>query len=1302
MKFKHPLIRVALSTLWYSFATLAVSAAVLLTVARLFLPFVEDYRAEAEQILSEQAGRPVRIAALHAEWSGFGPRLRLADVSLYDDKGERVLMRVSEVRLGIDLFASMLNKDFVPSSVTISGVNLSLKRHFDGSISVHGFDKEGGAEGDDYSQVIAAWLFKQKEIGIESSSIYWSDEKTGVKDLFFADVYLRLRNDQIRHQVEGSLVLPGNLGKSFSFAIDLQGDLLDPENWLGELYVNGRGFVVPQWWPRPIDKDIRLAEGMVDFELWGKWQDGRAQKVEGNVNTHGLKFAGKRGQKIPFTALESELIWLKLEQGWRLQLSNFVPSTADESWPGSEFSLISYEDEDRYEVSAGFVRIADILEVLNALDILDKDIHAPLFGMAPEADLNNLVVRYAGGAPEGQRIRIDTDFSSLRTTKWKDFPAVENLAGHLVTDLHHGYISLDSKQSKFDYTGMFREVIELDSLQGELYLKRLDDGWQLKAENIRLANRDIKLESHFTLQFNDDGSAPIIDLIGSFSDGDGRSERVGLYLPIRELSDESVAWLDRALLAGKVPSGGMILRGPLDKFPFEGDEGKFEVRFDVVEGTLDYQTGWPLLEDITAEVVFSGKALHITADSARIFRSDVKDVRVYIDDLDADNPLLTIHGKVDAYTDDVRRYLIESEVGEDYRDGLQRLRADGRSELVLKIDVPLGDGEGMVDGEINFVNSQLGLMDKPVSLEKLSGVVTFRNSHFTGKDITGELLGIPLKLDVTSSDGDEMALAIVADANFSLNDVLQRQLDGTVPTLMEGKTDWQGQLLIPQADAGYEWVARLVLSSSLAGAAINLPEPLGKAADSLQASSVWFDFSDADKHVIGVDYGDTQALFEVATAEGFDFIRGDVRFGGDAPVLTDATGLSVSGDFASLSADKWRQYFAELNIPSAAQDKNQPPLPWLNHVDLAIRKIRFLDMDFLDTRLKIERQESAWLADVVSDRISGRITVPYDTSVTPVKLDLDVLKLHSSESDVEFEVKLDPGDFPSIELTSKEFYFNEVALGKLSVVSKRGPEGQFMERLLLTGPSIFLQASGDWSIIDKDETTRLSIKLKSDNFSGLLESLGYRTGFDAGKSRVTAQLQWPGGPLQFALANTDGSLQLRIKDGRLQDISPGAGRIFGLLSLQALPRRLTLDFSDLFKKGFSFDEIKGNFQIEQGNAYTTDLFMEAPAAHIDISGRTGLAEQDYDQLVTVTPNLTASLPVAGALLGGPIAGGVLFAIDKLFKPAIDDISRIQYSITGSWDEPVVEKLAALPAVEDDAEDTNPPEQQTANDENTVQ
>ena len=156
-------------------------------------------------------------------------------------------------------------------------------------------------------------------------------------------------------------------------------------------------------------------------------------------------------------------------------------------------------------------------------------------------------------------------------------------------------------------------------------------------------------------------------------------------------------------------------------------------------------------------------------------------------------------------------------------------------------------------------------------------------------------------------------------------------------------------------------------------------------------------------------------------------------------------------------------------------------------------------------------------------------------------------------------------------------------------------------------------------------------------------------------------------------------MQLNIDKGRFLDIEPKAGRLFGLLSLQTLPRRLSLDFSDLFSKGLSFDEISGDFTIEDGNAYTNNLAMEGPSAEIVVTGRTGLSRKDYDQLVTVTPQVSDSLPIASALFG-PIGlgiGAVLFLAGEMFDSIprqIDKLLRYQYTITGSWDNPVIERI----------------------------
>ena len=151
-------------------------------------------------------------------------------------------------------------------------------------------------------------------------------------------------------------------------------------------------------------------------------------------------------------------------------------------------------------------------------------------------------------------------------------------------------------------------------------------------------------------------------------------------------------------------------------------------------------------------------------------------------------------------------------------------------------------------------------------------------------------------------------------------------------------------------------------------------------------------------------------------------------------------------------------------------------------------------------------------------------------------------------------------------------------------------------------------------------------------------------------------------------------MHLKITDGRVLEIDPGAGRIFGLISLQALPRRLSLDFSDMFRKGFSFDKIEGDFILKGGVATTENLVMEGPAARLEAQGKIGLSARNYDQVVTVTPNVSSSLPVAGAVVGGMGVGAAILLAQQLLEPEIDKATRVKYSVTGQWDDPVIKRL----------------------------
>ena len=167
-------------------------------------------------------------------------------------------------------------------------------------------------------------------------------------------------------------------------------------------------------------------------------------------------------------------------------------------------------------------------------------------------------------------------------------------------------------------------------------------------------------------------------------------------------------------------------------------------------------------------------------------------------------------------------------------------------------------------------------------------------------------------------------------------------------------------------------------------------------------------------------------------------------------------------------------------------------------------------------------------------------------------------------------------------------------------------------------------------------------------------------------------VDWPGAPRSDFMEALNGEVAVRLGAGRLSDVDPGAGRMFGLMSITALPRRLALDFSDVFSEGFGYDQIMGDFRLVDGDAYTCNLTFTGPAADVRNVGRTGLVARDYDQAAVVSANVGGSLPVAGFLFGGPQVAAALLIFSQVFQKPLKDMGEVFYAVTGSWDTPGID------------------------------
>jgi uncharacterized protein YhdP len=388
-------------------------------------------------------------------------------------------------------------------------------------------------------------------------------------------------------------------------------------------------------------------------------------------------------------------------------------------------------------------------------------------------------------------------------------------------------------------------------------------------------------------------------------------------------------------------------------------------------------------------------------------------------------------------------------------------------------------------------------------------------------------------------------------------------------------------------------------------------------------------------------------------------------------------GLHVSGHVDRLDTGEWWRFLKERR--AADGEANRPV-----SVDLHVAELRLVNRDFADVEFQVTRNPETWEVRASGPELTGEMILPVSEDRTvPVRLNLEHIHLRrSEEDDADAPRPVDPGTLPALDIRARSFEYGDIELGSLTMAAAPVADGISIDHFEVMKPDLEISGSGRWTRRDDHDQSQFRIALRANQIDSMLQTFGYNvTSIRKGETTLDIDAAWTGAPSEFALAKLNGSLDMRVSKGQLLDVNPKAGRLFGLLSIQALPRRLMLDFSDLFGKGMAFDAIAGTFQIEDGNAYTNDLYMEGPSASVTITGRTGLAEQDYDQVVTVMPRVAGTLPLAGALFGpvGIGVGAVLYLAGRMFDnvhDGYDALIRYQYTVTGSWDEPVIEKIDA--------------------------
>lgn len=1191
----------AYTVLWYGTVSTIIVAAVLMSLARVLLPFADDYRGRVERWVSAQLGEPVRIEAMNVRLRGTSPTLIFSGVHLVDNGGS--VARFGELQFGFDAFASARRLQPVLDAVIIRGASLSIERLRSGQFRVSGVALDGPSGDSGETPVsMGAMLSSQPAVIIRDSNLTWRDHRRGGESFTFEGVAIELNNRGDRHRLNAEFRLPEKLGGPVRLAVDLEGDLLRPDLGRGTLHVSAEGWRPGPWLKVLPKSEVEILGGEADVSLWADWQADETLSVRGELSARDLELSWASGSER-FDRISGNVGWRRDGRSWGLELSDMDMERTGSTWNDIRIQASGSTDGEEFELKANRLVLADVAALAGAWPGLDEATRRKLQKASPTGQLTAVRLSRKTGELSFQAEGLDLGMAPV-----DKLPGFSGVDGRLVFHAGRGELQLDSRAARIEVPKLFRNPIALDRVEGNVKFSLEGQSWRVSSPQLQLSNRDIKAQVGLTLASTGSDS-PLLDLRGHFQDVS--ADRVASYLPVGIMSPTSVRWLDHAFRTGYVPEGSFLLHGRAADFPFRRGDGRFQVTFNAEQVQLNYKPGWPVARGLAGRVDIDGSSLRVSATRGRILNTRVKKAEVRIPDLR--RPVLALDGVADGTLPDLLAYLRQSVLAGVDTQALDRFTTGGSARLQLELRQPLSDrvpGKASVEGSVALADASLDVA-KGVSLEKLTGSLRFDGARISAQGIEGRLLGGPMRLDVqTQGWGEALTTEIALQGTVEGGKLVQL---ADVPALarFQGNTGWHGKLVLPHRAISADTVLRL--NSDLEGLESSLPAPFAKQAEAREAlKAVFFPGAGRGELVWERRLG---VIFELAPGGGLK--RAAVNFNGEVRELPAEESVRVTGSLDGLSPAAWR------GLAGGSGGAGAVPLP-------------------------------------------------------PIHLDMDRVRLVEGEIENSDPAPSTPGRLPPLSVQVNALTYGDMALGRVAFRGEPA-EGKFALRdLTIRSRHLQVEGAGDWTYAAGPGKTELRLTFRSDDLGAAMRDLRVASVIRDGDGTAKLKLSWPGGPGAFETGNLNGSLRLDIKDGRIDDIEPGAGRLLGLLSLQALHRRLLLDFRDIFGKGTRFEDIKGDIRLVDGNAYTDNLRLDALPASVFTTGRTGLADRDFDHMVTVVPQVSGTLPVAGGLALGPQVGAVLLLFQQLLGDRIDEGSSFQYKVTGSWDEPVVDRVALPP------------------------
>lgn len=1309
----------------------------------LIVPRISEWRPELETLASRTLGVPVSIGSLAARREGLVPTFELGDVVLHDPVSGSEALHLHRVVIAVSAHSLMT---LGVEQIYVEAPDLTVRRAPDGQVFIAGMAvpaSSGRSSGAD-------WIFSQPEIAIRHGKLQWVDEMRQVPPLQLEEVDLVLRNKGWGHALRVDVTPPKEWGQRFTVMGSFREPLLSVhegrlERWSGQAYLDFAHIDLSQLGQYLGPQEWKLQQGNGAVRAWLEIGRGQPVGVVADVSVQALQLQWQDQPKpLQLQALHGRLS-ARSQNGYHFAVQGLSFTASDGlSWPRGDFSL-NYvptgapgqgNQGEHGELLADGIDLAIAAQLLQRLPV-PESVQSRLQALQPGGQLRQLKLSWRGPAQQPAQFKASgvLEQLSLRSQPSAQgphsigMPGFSGLSGSFTLDQDSGEANLTKApgvaSAVLSFPGVFEDPdIALDQLEAGLRWQLQGQSIKVQLPKLRFANEDTAGQAHATWQTGAGSEAQprfpgILDLQGQLSRANGA--RIYRYLP-QDLGSDALRYVREAITSGQASAVNFRVKGELDHVPFEKPgRGDFHISAQVHDVNYQFVPGyllgpgekpWPPLTRLAGELVFDRNSM--TVRKAKGFLGHtaivVDEAQAGVSDWNQTEVEVTAkaHGALAEMLNVVQASALSGLTAH----VLDNSRATGNAGLHLKLHLPTMHMErSKVQGELSLAGNMLQLMPEVPTLSQLRGSVQFSETGFQLSGVQAQALGGEVRLEGGMKPGGE-PVQIRAEGLATAQGLRDSKELGELAGLarqLQGQARYGLQIKVRHS------VPEISLQSDLVGMAVQLPAPLGKAADMpllLRVNRLVPAVPKPLTDQISLQWGSNGAalLERDISGEQARVRRGSVEWlaGGKAEASLPSSGLQARVQLPVLDLDAWSGLRPEKAGGAAVRAEEESWRQFLpQQLALKAQEVKLHGRSLHDVSLQLSHADRAWTSQIQAKELAGRIEYREASAQEPgglVIAKLSRLAVPEGEDealDAAAAQQSAVSELPSLQISVDDFQLGKRSLGSVDVQARNhwlaagaGQSEWQLSRFNISTPEAVLTAQGHWSMRSSDKKhpgqTQLQFQLNLRDVGKLLNRFDMPGVVANGQGAMQGEVSWTGSPVAPDFKTLSGAVHLDVQKGQFLKADPGLAKLLGVLSLQALPRRLTLDFRDVFRNGFSFDFMRGDVNIQRGIARTNNMQMKGVNAAVLMEGSADIDQETQDLHVVVVPEINALSASLVATAINPLVGLSSFLAQMVLRGPLIAATTKEFHIHGSWEDPQVTELPRRSVPKAGAEDAGKP------------